>query len=85
MRSFSVNILFYFENTKVVKTLSKAIEPDNKMVPKDIIIKTNQQCGNLKVNINVTHKLETLHAAVDDLIFCLQVAYLTLILLTNYE
>jgi hypothetical protein len=85
MRSFSVNLLFYFENTRVAKTLSKAVEPDNKMVSRDILIKTNQKCSNLKVNINVAHKLETLHATVDDLISCLQVAYLTLILLADYE
>jgi hypothetical protein len=85
MRSFSINLLFYFENTRVAKTLSKAVEPDNKIVSRDILIKTNQKCSNLKVNIKIAHKLETLHATVDDLISCLQVAYLTLILLADYE
>ncbi len=85
MRPLSVNLLFNFENIKVAKTLSKAVEPDNKIVSRDILIKTNQKCCNLKVNISVVHKLETLHATVDDLIFCIQVAHLTLIHLSNYE
>ncbi len=78
MSIFSAEISIEMEDAKLARALSIALQPDNRTAPPNVRLKTESLDNILRVEASVGNRPETLQATLDDLILCLQAAYLSL-------
>jgi hypothetical protein len=73
-----ITIDIRLRNTRLAKALSKALEPDNKLAPSTLSVKTWSKKDTATTSITCRKSLETFIATIDDLLLCVDAAHKTL-------
>ncbi len=67
-------ITLTYKNNREAEAVSKAISPDNLVVPPGLLIRTTQKGFKVFTTIRCETRLQTFMATIDDLLCCISVA-----------
>ena len=68
MNRLQATIILEYDTAQTAKAIADAFSPDNCKVPEGLTVKTEQQVNKVITEINLTGKMATFIATIDDLL-----------------